>query len=231
MPSSHLACDGSTEPVSCPYPPFRAASARPPCGGRRRLWDFRIDSRAPRRLRFGFNSEKFYKFEKNLSVEHLHTIASHILHNTNSHMFNHNSSCYMYMYMYVRNEPAIVCKCSTERWVHTIVWLILGDWWLTDEVTKVKVGQGDSRGFFWKRGLAGNNKLLQKILKNIEWHIFWSNSEEVCDVHVYKYRSTKANMHFELSKPLIIGSCFCEYSCQSTFNSIHLHSNNMPTCM
>ena len=41
LPSSHLACDGSTEPVSCPYPPFRAASARPPCGGRRRLWDFR----------------------------------------------------------------------------------------------------------------------------------------------------------------------------------------------
>ena len=30
MPSSHLACDGSTEPVSCPYPPFRAATARPP---------------------------------------------------------------------------------------------------------------------------------------------------------------------------------------------------------
>ena len=53
MPSSHLACDGSTEPVSCPYPPFRAASARPPCGGRRRLWDFRTDSRAPRPLRFG----------------------------------------------------------------------------------------------------------------------------------------------------------------------------------
>ena len=48
MPSSHLACDGSTEPVSCPYTPFRAASARPPCGGRRRLWDFRTDSRAPR---------------------------------------------------------------------------------------------------------------------------------------------------------------------------------------
>ena len=31
MPSSHLACDGSTEPVSCPYPPFRGASVRPPC--------------------------------------------------------------------------------------------------------------------------------------------------------------------------------------------------------
>ena len=44
----------------------------------------------------------------------------------------------------------------------SIVWLILGDWWLTDEVTKVKVGHGDSRGFFWRRGLAGNNKLLQK---------------------------------------------------------------------
>ena len=24
MPSSHLACDGTAEPVSCPYPPFRA---------------------------------------------------------------------------------------------------------------------------------------------------------------------------------------------------------------
>ena len=35
-----------------------------------------------------------------LSVEYLHTIASRILHNTNSHIFNHNSSCY------VRNEPA-----------------------------------------------------------------------------------------------------------------------------
>ena len=57
MPSSHLACDGSTEPVSCPYPPFRAASVRapcgrPPCGGRRRLWDFCTDSRASRPLRF-----------------------------------------------------------------------------------------------------------------------------------------------------------------------------------
>ena len=49
MPSSHLACDGSTEPVSCPYPPFRAAS---PCGGRRQLWDLHTDSRAPRPLRF-----------------------------------------------------------------------------------------------------------------------------------------------------------------------------------
>ena len=36
-----------------PYPPFRASSARPPCGGRRWLWDFCMDSRAPRSLRFG----------------------------------------------------------------------------------------------------------------------------------------------------------------------------------
>ena len=28
MPHWHLACDGSTEPVSCPYPHFRAASVR-----------------------------------------------------------------------------------------------------------------------------------------------------------------------------------------------------------
>ena len=47
----------------------------------------------------------------------------------------------------------------------SIVWLILGDWWLTDEVTKVKVGQSDSRGFFWRRGLAGNNKLLQTNIR------------------------------------------------------------------
>ena len=54
MPSSHLACDGSTEPVSCPYPPFRAASARPPCeAGGGCMWDFRTDARAPRPLRFG----------------------------------------------------------------------------------------------------------------------------------------------------------------------------------
>ena len=51
MPSSHLACNGSTEPVSCPYIPFCAASMRPPCGGRRRLWDFCTDSRAPWPLR------------------------------------------------------------------------------------------------------------------------------------------------------------------------------------
>ena len=43
-----------------------------------------------------------------LSVEHLHTIASHILHNTNSHMFNHNSSCY------VRNEPAHMYRRGYE---------------------------------------------------------------------------------------------------------------------
>ena len=60
--SSHLACDGSTEPISCPYPPFRAASARPPFG-RRRLWDFRTDSRAPRPLRFGL-ARSFTNFEK-----------------------------------------------------------------------------------------------------------------------------------------------------------------------
>ena len=39
MPSSHLACDGSMEPVSCLYPPFHAAST---------IWF----------------SENFYKFEK-----------------------------------------------------------------------------------------------------------------------------------------------------------------------
>ena len=32
-----------TEPVSCPYPPFCAASVRPPCGGRRQLWHFKMD--------------------------------------------------------------------------------------------------------------------------------------------------------------------------------------------
>ena len=52
MPSSHLACDGSMEPVSCPYPPLHAASTRPPCRGRRRLRDFPTDSQAPRPLRF-----------------------------------------------------------------------------------------------------------------------------------------------------------------------------------
>ena len=41
MPSSHLACDGSTEPVS----PF-------PCGAGGG-WDICTDSRAPRPLRFG----------------------------------------------------------------------------------------------------------------------------------------------------------------------------------
>ena len=64
MPSSHLACDGSTEPVSCPYPPFRAASTRPPCGGMRQLWDFRTDSRAPRPLRFGL-ARNFTNLKKN----------------------------------------------------------------------------------------------------------------------------------------------------------------------
>ena len=44
----------------------------------------------------------------------------------------------------------------------SIVWLILGDCWVTDEVTKVKVGHKTLEGFFWRRGLAGNNKLLQK---------------------------------------------------------------------
>ena len=47
-----------------PYPPFRAASARPPCGGRRWLWDFRTDSRAPRPLRFGL-ARSFTNLKKN----------------------------------------------------------------------------------------------------------------------------------------------------------------------
>ena len=42
-----------------PYSPFRAASARPPCGGRRRLWDFRTS------LRFCFaGSYKNFKNRK-----------------------------------------------------------------------------------------------------------------------------------------------------------------------
>ena len=48
MPSSHLACDGPTEPVSCPYPPFRAASARRQEAAVRYLYR----SQAPRPLRF-----------------------------------------------------------------------------------------------------------------------------------------------------------------------------------
>ena len=64
MPSSHLACDGSTEPVSCSYPPFRAASARPPCGGRRRLWDFRIYGFTGSAASTIWFSEKFDKFGK-----------------------------------------------------------------------------------------------------------------------------------------------------------------------
>ena len=73
MPSSHLACGGSTEPVSCPYPPFRATSARPPCGGRRRLWDFRTDSRAPRPLRFGLREvlEMWRKNRKPVARRHV----------------------------------------------------------------------------------------------------------------------------------------------------------------
>ena len=59
MPYSHLACDGSTEPVSCPYPPFRAASVR--------------RQEAAVRFSYGFTgaavstilfSAKLYKFEK-----------------------------------------------------------------------------------------------------------------------------------------------------------------------
>ena len=56
LPISHLACDGSTEPVSCLYPPFRAASTR--------LWDFCTDSWGSAASTIWF-SEKFYKFEKN----------------------------------------------------------------------------------------------------------------------------------------------------------------------
>ena len=73
MPSSHLACDGSTEPVSCPYPPFRAASARPPCGGRRRLWDFRMDSRVPRPLRFGL-ARSFTNLKNRKTVARRHVV-------------------------------------------------------------------------------------------------------------------------------------------------------------
>ena len=72
MPSSHLACDGSTEPVSCPYPPFCAASARPPCGGRRWLWDFCMDSRAPRPLQFCLaGSYTYLKNRKSVACRHV----------------------------------------------------------------------------------------------------------------------------------------------------------------
>ena len=57
-----------------PYPPFRAASARPPCGGRRRLWDFCTASRALRPLRFclagSYTNLKNYK-----SVTHRHVVG------------------------------------------------------------------------------------------------------------------------------------------------------------
>ena len=74
MPSSHLACDGSAEPVSCPYPPFRAASTRPPCGGRRRLWDFRTDSRAPRPLRFCL-ARSYTNLKNRKSVARRHVVG------------------------------------------------------------------------------------------------------------------------------------------------------------
>ena len=64
MPSSHLTCDGSTEPVACPYPPF-------PCG----LHEASLRRQEGAvRFSYGFTgsaastiwfSEKFYKFEKN----------------------------------------------------------------------------------------------------------------------------------------------------------------------
>ena len=74
MPSSHLACDGSTEPVSYPYPPFRAAYARPPCGGKRRLWAFLTVSRAPWPLRFCLTgSYTNLKYRK--SVAHRHVVG------------------------------------------------------------------------------------------------------------------------------------------------------------
>ena len=74
MPSSHLACDGSTEPVSCPYPPFRAASPSSPCGDRRRLWDFRTDSRAPRPVRFCL-ARSYTNMKNRKSVARIHVVG------------------------------------------------------------------------------------------------------------------------------------------------------------
>ena len=45
MSNSHLACDGSTEPVSCPYSPFRAASL--PVARTCRRWHCTVPARAP----------------------------------------------------------------------------------------------------------------------------------------------------------------------------------------
>ena len=97
----------------------------------------------------------------------------------NSWLISDSSNCYCdwtCVSWYCVKYVMLLCASAQLRGRDiplSIVWLILGDWWLTDEVTKVKVGQGDSWGFFWRRGLAGNNKLLQKISKNIMTHI-WS---------------------------------------------------------
>ena len=66
MPSSHLACDGSTEPVSCPYPLFR--------GGRRRLLGFHMDSRAPWPLRFCL-AGSYTNLKNHKSVARRHVIG------------------------------------------------------------------------------------------------------------------------------------------------------------
>ena len=54
------------------YPPFRAASVRPPCGGRGWLWDFCTDCSVASTILF---SGKLYKFENRKSVAHRHVVG------------------------------------------------------------------------------------------------------------------------------------------------------------
>ena len=55
-----------------PYPPFHAAFMRPPCRGRRRLWDFYMDSWAPRPLWFCLEgSYTHLKNPKSLARRHV----------------------------------------------------------------------------------------------------------------------------------------------------------------
>ena len=59
MPDSHLACDGSMEPVSCPYPPFCVAFVQRQEAAVRFLYGI-VGSAAST----AFFSGKLYKFEK-----------------------------------------------------------------------------------------------------------------------------------------------------------------------
>ena len=115
MPSSHLVYDGYPEPVS-PIPRgLREPSVRR--GGRRRLWGFHTDSRAPRPLRFCLSgtpgSYTNLKIRKSVTRRQ---IVGGIAQSPHGYLAEAARSKTRHGHRTISAQPLPGCRTGSERW-------------------------------------------------------------------------------------------------------------------